>query len=46
MLRVKKLLGGLLSLRDHNAQIKETYIMIKTLNKLTGLSMLQTKEIV
>ncbi|ATF09687.1 Mobile element protein [Candidatus Enterovibrio altilux] len=46
MFRVKKLLGGTLRLKDHNPQISETYAMIKTLNKLTGLSMPQIKAIV
>ncbi|ELK8590058.1 IS5 family transposase, partial [Vibrio vulnificus] len=39
MYRVKQLLGGKLSLRDYNAQVGETYAMIKALNKLTGLGM-------
>nr|BCN21989.1 hypothetical protein [Vibrio cholerae] len=34
--RVKQLLGGKLSLRDYNAQVGETYPIIKALNKLTG----------
>ncbi|ATF09105.1 hypothetical protein BTN50_0578 [Candidatus Enterovibrio altilux] len=46
MFRIKKLLGGILSLRDDNAQISETYCMIKALNKLTGLDMYKIKEIV
>ncbi|GMQ48323.1 hypothetical protein VB10N_33220 [Vibrio sp. 10N] len=37
MYRVKQLLGGRLSLRNYNAQVGETYAMIKALNKLTGL---------
>ncbi|ATF08919.1 hypothetical protein [Candidatus Enterovibrio altilux] len=37
MVRVKKLLVGILSLRDHNTQINVTYAMIKVLNKLIGL---------
>ncbi|OJI35920.1 hypothetical protein VV99743_01301 [Vibrio vulnificus] len=36
MHRVKQLLGGRLSLRNYNAQVGETYAMIKALNKLTG----------
>ncbi len=28
---------------DHISQIRETYVMIKTLNKLTELDMLKTK---
>ncbi len=39
MYRVKQLLGGKLSLRSSNAQVGETYSMIKALNKLTGLGM-------
>lgn len=42
MYRVKLLLGGKLSLRDYNAQVGETYAMIKALNKLTGLGMPKT----
>ncbi|MCV6022400.1 IS5/IS1182 family transposase, partial [Escherichia coli] len=34
MYRVKQLLGGRLSLRNYNAQVGETYAMIKALNKL------------
>ncbi|MCA3916452.1 IS5 family transposase, partial [Vibrio vulnificus] len=37
MHRVKQLLGGRLSLRNYNAQVGETYAMIKALNKLQGL---------
>ncbi|EGU36804.1 putative transposase, partial [Vibrio scophthalmi LMG 19158] len=40
MFRVKKLLGGTLSLRNYNA-----YAMIKALNKLTGLGMPETVAI-
>ncbi|ATF09926.1 Mobile element protein [Candidatus Enterovibrio altilux] len=43
MCRVKQLLGGTLSLRDHNTQIGETYAMIKVFNKLIGLGMSNTK---
>ncbi|EOV5436654.1 IS5 family transposase [Vibrio parahaemolyticus] len=39
MYRVKQLLGGRLSLRNYNAQVSETYAMIKALNKLTELGM-------
>ncbi|ATF09155.1 hypothetical protein [Candidatus Enterovibrio altilux] len=46
MPRVKKLLGGTLSLSDHTAQISETYTMIKVLNKLTKLSMSSMKALV
>ncbi|ENQ8180760.1 hypothetical protein ACEQ3T_004393, partial [Vibrio parahaemolyticus] len=42
MYRVKQLLGGRLSLRNYNAQVGETYAMIKALNKLTGLGMPET----
>ena len=42
MYRVKQLLGGRLSLRNYNAQVGETYAMIKALNKLTGLGMPKT----
>ncbi|OQK36725.1 putative transposase [Vibrio vulnificus] len=43
MHRVKQLLGGRLSLRSYNAQVGETYAMIKALNKLTGLGMPETQ---
>ncbi|OWM13163.1 transposase, partial [Vibrio parahaemolyticus] len=46
MFRVKQLLGGRLSLRNYNAQVGETYAMIKALNKLTGLDMPETQCIV
>jgi len=46
MYRVKQLLGGRLSLRNYNAQVGETYAMIKALNKLTVLGMLETQYIV
>ncbi|ATF09449.1 Mobile element protein [Candidatus Enterovibrio altilux] len=39
MFRVKNLSGGILSLRDCNVQISETYSIAKVLNKLTGLGM-------
>ncbi|MGY5709137.1 IS5/IS1182 family transposase, partial [Vibrio cincinnatiensis] len=45
MYRVKQLLGGKLSLRNYNAQVGETYAMIKVLNKLTGLGMPETQYI-
>ena len=45
MFRVKKLLSGTLSLRNYNAQVGETYAMIKALNKLTGLGMPETMVI-
>ena len=37
MYRVKQWLGGKLSLKNYNAQVGETYAMIKVLNKLTRL---------
>ncbi|MEF1331131.1 IS5/IS1182 family transposase, partial [Vibrio sp. M260121] len=40
MYRVKQLLGG------NNAQVGETYAMIKALNKITGLGMPETQSIV
>ncbi|CAM3071231.1 Mobile element protein [Vibrio mytili] len=46
MYRVKQLLGGKLSLRNYNAQVGETYAMIKALNKLTGLGMPETQYVV
>ncbi|EGU20583.1 transposase [Vibrio mimicus SX-4] len=39
MYRVKQLLGERLSLRNYNAQVGETYAMIKAQDKLTGLGM-------
>jgi hypothetical protein len=46
MHRVKQLFGALLSLRNYNAQVGETYAMIKALNKLTRLGMPETQYIV
>ncbi|MBT0234344.1 IS5 family transposase, partial [Vibrio campbellii] len=46
MYRVKQLLGGKLSLRNYNAQVGESYAMIKALNKLTGLGMPETQYVV
>ncbi len=46
MYRVKQLLGGRLSRRNYNAQVGETYAMIKALNKLTGLGMPETQCVV
>ncbi|GLO62495.1 hypothetical protein MACH09_30030 [Vibrio sp. MACH09] len=46
MCRVKQLLGRKLSLRNYNAQVGETYAMIKALNKLTGLGMPATQYVV
>ncbi|EGR0395281.1 IS5/IS1182 family transposase, partial [Vibrio vulnificus] len=45
MHRVKQLLGGRLSLRNYNAQVGETYAIIKALNKLTGLGIPETMVI-
>ncbi|WP_345772742.1 hypothetical protein [Vibrio sp. Isolate31] len=45
MYRVKQLLEGQLNLRNYNAQVGETYAMIKALNKLTGLGMPETYRI-
>nr|AKN37953.1 Mobile element protein [Enterovibrio norvegicus] len=42
MYRIKQLLGGRLSLRNYNAQVGETYAMVKALNKMTGLGMPKT----
>jgi hypothetical protein len=44
--RVKQLLGASLMLRNYNAQDGETYVMIKALNKLTGIGMPETKYVV
>ncbi|ANS87813.1 IS5 family transposase [Vibrio parahaemolyticus] len=44
--RVKQLLGDSLTLRNYNAQVGETYAMIKALNKLTGIGMPETQHIV
>ncbi|OQK36724.1 hypothetical protein XM72_c20329 [Vibrio vulnificus] len=46
MFRVKKLLGGTLSLRNYNTQVGETYAMVKALNKLTGLGVPENQNIV
>lgn len=46
MYRVKQLLGASLTLRNYNAQVGETYAMIKALNKLTGIGMPETQYIV
>ncbi|CAK6715224.1 IS5 family transposase (fragment) [Vibrio harveyi] len=46
MYRGKKLLGASLTLRNYNAQAGETYAMIKTINKLTGIGMPETQYIV
>ncbi|CAB1261366.1 transposase [Vibrio cholerae] len=46
MYRVKPLLDERLSLRNYNAQVGETYAMIKALNKLTGLGIPETQCIV
>lgn len=36
---LKQLLGVSLTLRNYNAQVRETHAIIKALNKLTGISM-------
>jgi len=46
MYRVKQRLGSSLTLRNYNAQVGETYAMIKALNKLTGIGMPETQYIV
>lgn len=46
MYRVKQLLGVSLTLRNYNAQVGETYAMIKALNKLTGIGMPETQYVV
>ena len=46
MFRVKQLLGEKLSMRNYNAQVGETYAMIKALNKLTGLGVPETQYVV
>ncbi len=46
MYRVKQLLGASLTLRNYNAQVGETYAMIKALNKLTGIGMPETQYVV
>ncbi|EMV0267867.1 IS5 family transposase, partial [Vibrio parahaemolyticus] len=46
MYRVKQLLGGRLSLRNYNAQVGETYAMIKAMNKLTRLGMPEAQCVV
>ncbi|WP_161492938.1 hypothetical protein [Candidatus Enterovibrio altilux] len=43
MVRIKRLLSGILSLREHTTLISETNGMIKALNKLTKLGILNTK---
>ncbi|WP_412500261.1 IS5 family transposase [Shewanella chilikensis] len=43
MFRFKQLLGGTLTLRNYNAQVGETYAMVKALNKITGIGMPQTR---
>ena len=42
MYRVKQLLGEKLVLGNYNAQVGETYAIIKALNKLTGLGVPKT----
>ena len=45
MYRVKQLLGGRLSISNYYAQVGETYVMTKALNKLTELGMPETYRI-
>ncbi|TCT55853.1 hypothetical protein EDB47_14113 [Vibrio crassostreae] len=40
------MLGGRLSSGNYNAQVGETYAMIKALNKLTGLGMSEKCRII
>lgn len=42
MYRIKQLLGGTLRMKNYNAQVGETYAMIRALNKLTALSTPET----
>lgn len=42
MYRVRRLLGGWLSLIKYNTQVGEAYAMIKALNKLTRLGLPKT----
>ncbi|WP_161492934.1 hypothetical protein [Candidatus Enterovibrio altilux] len=46
MIRAKKLLVETLGLRNHTTQIKETYVIIKVLHKLTVLGMLKIKVVI
>lgn len=46
MYRVKQLLDASLTFRNYNAQVGETYAMIKALNKLTGIGMPETQCVV
>ncbi|ATF09034.1 Mobile element protein [Candidatus Enterovibrio altilux] len=46
MFQIKKLLGGTLSLRDHNAQISKTCTMIKASNKMAKLGIPKIEAIV
>ncbi|ATF10234.1 Mobile element protein [Candidatus Enterovibrio altilux] len=46
MFQVKQLLGGTLSLKNHNAHISETYAMIKVLHKLTRLSISKIEVVI
>ncbi len=45
MYQVKLLLGGKFSLRNYNARVGEAYAMLKVLNKLIGVGMLETCRI-
>ncbi|ATF08874.1 hypothetical protein [Candidatus Enterovibrio altilux] len=46
MVRVKKLLVGTLNPRNHTTQISEINAIIKSLNKLTKLSVPKMKAII
>lgn len=46
MYRVKQIMGASLTLRNYNAQVGETYAMLKVLNKLTGIGMPQIQYII
>jgi hypothetical protein len=46
MYRVKQLLVASLTLRNYNAQVGETYAIIKALNKLTGIGMPEIQYVV
>ncbi len=46
MYRLKQLLGRRQSLKNYNAQVGETYAMIKVLNELTGLGISEMQCVV
>ncbi|WP_190319753.1 hypothetical protein [Candidatus Enterovibrio altilux] len=43
MVKIRKLLGAILNLRNHRTQISQTDATIKELNRLTKLSIFNTK---